>query len=109
MSSQVLSGKIPYHYIQRDGQVVINLYNGITPKRPVVTRITDELWEFINSCWTEPAHRPTIGDVSTFVRRYRARCEEEWNAAKSGDDSSRSSKLKESNLDDVCHVHYLQC
>jgi hypothetical protein len=73
-----------------------------------MTRINDELWEFINRCWAEPARRPNIGEVSAFIQQYRARCENESNATKSGDDPSGSSNLKEAKLDDVCRISCYQ-
>jgi len=99
---QVLSGQIPYHYMKSDGQVVINLYYGITPKRPNTARTTDELWDFIGKCWAEPTERPTIGQVSIFVHQYRSQCEDVSNPSDSESDvgPSRSSKVKESELHD---------
>jgi len=95
---QVLSGKIPYYYFKRDGQVVIQLHHGITPKRPNITWVTDKVWDFIEGCWAEPMQRPTIGEVRDFVRHYRAGREEPSNTAKSDVEPSRSSKLTGSNL-----------
>jgi len=71
---QVLSGKIPYFYIKHDTRVIGQLLKGITPKRPSITWITDELWDFISGCWAEPQERPTITKVRDFIQDYGAQC-----------------------------------
>ncbi|KAG5651731.1 hypothetical protein H0H81_007669 [Sphagnurus paluster] len=44
---EVLSGRIPYHYIRTDAQVVIELHVGKRPRRPAVSFVSDEQWSFI--------------------------------------------------------------
>ncbi|KZP30021.1 kinase-like protein [Athelia psychrophila] len=72
---QMLSGKIPYHYVRAQAAVVILVHSGTLPRRPKRVRglSDDRVWAFINRCWAAPAQRPTIADVSAFVRGYHAR------------------------------------
>ncbi|KIM75199.1 hypothetical protein PILCRDRAFT_681820 [Piloderma croceum F 1598] len=69
---QVLSGKLPYHQLRRDSQVLIELYNGLHPPRP--PQLADEYWALIRQCWVEdPSARPNIKVLSERVHRgYRA-------------------------------------
>jgi hypothetical protein len=69
---QVLSGKLPYHHLPKDAEVLINLYYGIHPPRPA--DLADEHWALISRCWAEdPCTRPDIKEVSECVQHhYRA-------------------------------------
>ncbi|KAF7976172.1 hypothetical protein HWV62_7324 [Athelia sp. TMB] len=66
---EILSGLIPYHYLARDGQVLLELQNGTKPRRPQEGYVTDVLWAQINACWAEPAtQRPTSQQLVVFLR-----------------------------------------
>ncbi|KAJ7585178.1 TKL/TKL-ccin protein kinase [Mycena floridula] len=61
---ELLSGRIPYHYIKIDAQVVIELHRGVKPRRPAPLFVTDRQWEFIMKCWKDSsADRPGIDEV----------------------------------------------
>jgi sulfur relay (sulfurtransferase) DsrC/TusE family protein len=64
---QVLSGKLPYHHLVKDSEVLITLYHGAHPPRP--QELADEHWELITQCWAEdPRTRPDIKDVFKSVQ-----------------------------------------
>jgi len=68
---QVLSGHVPYSYLLRDAQVIIEVHRGVKPRRPKTSLVTDQLWCFINSCWAEdPTDRPDIEEVSKSVEAF---------------------------------------
>lgn len=71
---QMLSGNVPYHYVRAQAAVVILVHSGTLPRRPkrVQGLNDDRVWDFINRCWSSPTQRPTIAEVSTFVRNYHA-------------------------------------
>ncbi|KAJ3972535.1 TKL/TKL-ccin protein kinase [Lentinula raphanica] len=62
---EILTGRIPYHYIRTDAQVIFELAQGRKPRRPIASLVTDSQWEFISSrCWhDEPDFRPDIDEV----------------------------------------------
>lgn len=67
---KLLSGRIPYHYIYSDAQVVIELHKGVKPRRPAPQFITDAQWNLIQQCWgEEPKDRP---DIETVCRSMQA-------------------------------------
>lgn len=69
LRSQILSGRIPYHYIRTDAHVVIELHKGHKPRRPAQSFVTDAQWAFIERCWMDdPNDRPDIEEVSRSVR-----------------------------------------
>ncbi|KZT25001.1 kinase-like protein [Neolentinus lepideus HHB14362 ss-1] len=76
---QVLSGRIPYHYLQNI-QILWYLINGTKPVRPVEadSRITDTYWEFIQRCWTQPEARPNINEVLTQLQDFRDKASESF-------------------------------
>jgi hypothetical protein len=64
---QVLSGKLPYHHIVKDSEVLITLYHGAHPPRP--QELADEHWKLITRCWAEdPRARPDIKEVFECVQ-----------------------------------------
>ena len=64
---QVLSGKLPYHHLRRDSEVLIKLCKGVHPPRPI--ELADEYWSLICQCWVEdPCARPSIEEVSERVQ-----------------------------------------
>ncbi|KAJ7500959.1 TKL/TKL-ccin protein kinase [Mycena galericulata] len=61
---EILSGRIPYHYLRTDAQVVIELHRGHKPRRPAVSFVSDAQWSLIQRCWAEDAQaRPGSGEV----------------------------------------------
>lgn len=55
---------MPYHYLRTDAQVVIQLHQGIKPRRPSASFVDDEQWDLIQMCWKEPPEeRPTSTQV----------------------------------------------
>ena len=68
---QVLSGHVPYSYLLRDAQVVIEVHKGVKPRRPSTPFVTNQLWTFINVCWNdEPTSRPDITEVSKTIQDF---------------------------------------
>ncbi|KAF8962977.1 TKL/TKL-ccin protein kinase [Flammula alnicola] len=66
---EILSGRMPYHYLRTDAQVVIQLHQGIKPRRPASTFVDDDQWDVIQRCWKEsPEDRPTAQDVLRFTQ-----------------------------------------
>ncbi|KIJ07120.1 hypothetical protein PAXINDRAFT_90906 [Paxillus involutus ATCC 200175] len=67
---QILTGKVPYHYLVNDAPVVLAIRKGETPKRPSEDLVTDRQWAFMQRCWT-PATvaRPSGEEIVEFVRR----------------------------------------
>ncbi|KLO18726.1 hypothetical protein SCHPADRAFT_844657 [Schizopora paradoxa] len=71
---EVLSGKVPYDYLPRDGQVLIELSRSVKPRRPTSTFVTDSLWNFITECWQDPpSSRPESGELSNRVKNMHQR------------------------------------
>lgn len=71
MESQILSGRLPYHNLRNDLQVIIELSKGIHPQRPPDSMIVDEYWEFIQECWADPPQeRPSVSEVSQIVQYF---------------------------------------
>ncbi|KAI6025970.1 kinase-like domain-containing protein [Pisolithus orientalis] len=69
---QVLSGKVPYFYLNSDTQVVGMVVRGIRPERPRKPRIDDEQWDIIQWCWTlDATQRPEIGEVADALNSLR--------------------------------------
>ncbi|KAJ7743314.1 kinase-like protein [Mycena metata] len=65
---EILSGRIPYHYLRQDAQVVIELHKGNKPRRPAVSFVTDAQWAFIQRCWaSDPLQRPDAAEVMRAV------------------------------------------
>ncbi|KAJ7030108.1 TKL/TKL-ccin protein kinase [Mycena alexandri] len=61
---EILSGRIPYHYLRQDAQVVIELHKGNKPRRPAVSFVTDAQWSFIQHCWaSDLLQRPDAAEV----------------------------------------------
>ena len=46
----MITGKIPSYHAQ-DVLVIMELMSGKHPRRPPELMLTDELWNFIRSCW----------------------------------------------------------
>jgi serine/threonine protein kinase len=69
---QVLSGKLPYHHLLKDAEVLINLHHGVHPPRPA--ELLDEYWALISRCWAkDPCTRPAITEISKCIQHhYRA-------------------------------------
>jgi len=68
---EVLSGHVPYSYLLRDAQVIIEVHKGVKPRRPTTPMVTDQLWSFINTCWAdEPNDRPNIAEVSKSMQHF---------------------------------------
>jgi len=67
--TQILSGQVPYHYLLREGQVLMELHNGKKPNRPTEVFIADTLWDIINTCWADtPNDRPTMEKVCKDIK-----------------------------------------
>ncbi|THV01710.1 hypothetical protein K435DRAFT_775967 [Dendrothele bispora CBS 962.96] len=66
---EILSGRIPYHYVRNDAQVIIELHKGNKPRRPAALFVTDMQWAFIQKCWHDvPDQRPTAMEVLAEVK-----------------------------------------
>lgn len=61
---QTLSGKLPYFNVKDDLRVLLQLFQGIRPRRPPTSMLTDSYWTFITQCWSDkPSSRPRIDEV----------------------------------------------
>ena len=66
---QVLSGKLPYHHLLKDTEVLINLHHGVHLPRPA--ELADEYWALISRCWAEnPCTRPDIKEISDCIQHH---------------------------------------
>ncbi|KAL4072669.1 kinase-like domain-containing protein [Scleroderma yunnanense] len=66
---QVLSGKVPYFYLDSDTQVLGMVVRGMNPERPKKPSIDDEEWDIIQWCWTRNiTDRPEIGEVTEALK-----------------------------------------
>ncbi|KAJ8587863.1 kinase-like protein [Rhizopogon salebrosus TDB-379] len=65
---QVLSGKIPYHYFQRDTQVFFAISTGVKPVRPDTSCINDAQWDVVQQCWLSPEQRPTVEVLHSYIK-----------------------------------------
>ncbi|KAF9564167.1 kinase-like protein [Agrocybe pediades] len=69
---EILSGRMPYHYLRTDAQVVIQLHQGIKPRRPASTFVDDNQWDLIQKCWQiPPENRPTAQEVLDITQTLR--------------------------------------
>jgi hypothetical protein len=65
--TQILSGRMPYHYLRTGAQVVMELHQAVKPRRPAPSFVDDGRWSLIQ-CWTDPpSGRPDIWDVRETV------------------------------------------
>ncbi|KAL4265525.1 Protein kinase domain-containing protein [Pleurotus pulmonarius] len=72
---EILSGRIPYHYIRADAQVVIELHKGNKPRRPSDSFVTSAQWQFIQRCWgDEFDERPRIEEVCVAMKEFHRHC-----------------------------------
>lgn len=70
---QVLEGKVPYYYIQKQAAIINCISRGKTPKRPPTAVVNDNDWNFMQTCWLEDMkRRPSDEDILEFVEE-RAR------------------------------------
>ncbi|KAH0828068.1 kinase-like domain-containing protein [Lanmaoa asiatica] len=68
---QTLSGKLPFHGIQRVAQIVIMISCGSKPPRELGwdgRDIPEVLWDFVEACWAIPSKRPSSKDIVSFIR-----------------------------------------
>ncbi|KAF9013173.1 hypothetical protein BDQ17DRAFT_1342921 [Cyathus striatus] len=72
---EILTGRVPYHYIRTDAQVVIELYQGKKPRRPAASFVNDNQWFLIQKCWADgPDNRPIISEVQSSVALLYSKC-----------------------------------
>ncbi|KAI9571670.1 kinase-like protein, partial [Boletus coccyginus] len=68
---QTLSGKPPFHGIQRVAQIVIMISRGCQPPREPGwdgRDIPEELWKFVQACWEKsPCKRPSSEKIVSFI------------------------------------------
>ncbi|KAF8134425.1 kinase-like domain-containing protein [Boletus edulis] len=67
---QILSGKLPFHGVHRDAEIVIMIARGYKPPREPLWDggvIPDLLWVFVEACWESPAKRPLSEDIVHFI------------------------------------------
>ncbi|KAG6827643.1 hypothetical protein H0H92_011009 [Tricholoma furcatifolium] len=61
---EVLSGEVPYHYLNRDSAVIVEVLRRRPSRRPSSPQITDPLWNLMMRCWSiDPAQRPSMAEV----------------------------------------------
>ncbi|KZP27947.1 hypothetical protein FIBSPDRAFT_1039924 [Athelia psychrophila] len=68
---EVLSGHVPFSYLLRDAQVVMEVFKGVKPRRPATPYVTNQLWDFINQCWKDdPKARPDAEELVTSMHGF---------------------------------------
>jgi hypothetical protein len=68
--TQILSGKVPYHEVKSDHQVILKLIKGERPERPQSIWIIDSDWKFICDCWSEPPPlRPNMVEMHKAIHQ----------------------------------------
>ncbi|KAG8214125.1 kinase-like domain-containing protein [Butyriboletus roseoflavus] len=74
---QTLSGKMPFHGIQRVAEIVIMIARGNRPSREPGwdgRAISDVLWHFIETCWdSSPSKRPSSAEIVNFIKSQLSR------------------------------------
>lgn len=72
---QMWTGKIPYHYLRSDYQVLYQLVQHKLPRREV----TDRRWQLMERCWApSPGARPTMQTVLNHLRQLKAEYPLSW-------------------------------
>ena len=67
-SSQVLSGKMPYHQLKNDAEILLNMDKR---ERPLHERVTNTYWDFILACWRDqPDRRPEADEVLERIMKF---------------------------------------
>jgi len=77
LAVEVFSGKVPF-WSMTDRFAAVQVAKGGRPAKPQAAEqlgLSEEIWEFIEKCWSEiPSERPTIDEVVTvwegFVNGY---------------------------------------
>ncbi|KAK7036760.1 Serine/threonine-protein kinase tnni3k [Paramarasmius palmivorus] len=63
---EIYSNLRPFHDHRTDGAVILQIYLGERPTRPHNTKLTDEMWRFIEACWNgDPSRRPKSSELVT--------------------------------------------
>ncbi|KAF8838777.1 kinase-like protein, partial [Paxillus ammoniavirescens] len=76
---QVLTGKVPYHYIVPVARVQSAILHRKIPLRPQQQLVTDSQWKFMQRCWMPvgvPEPRPRSDEIVEFVRQELDACRE---------------------------------
>ncbi|KZV91835.1 kinase-like protein [Exidia glandulosa HHB12029] len=71
---QVLSGVQPFGDTKQAGRVVINVHQGMRPRREnhPTPLLTDDMWSLLERCWQhEPSMRATMVDVVNAIMKMR--------------------------------------
>ena len=64
---KILTGRVPYHHLSRDEQVVFAIVSGTRQGRPDGAAVTDRTWEFIEWCWSSTdasTPRPSSDEIA---------------------------------------------
>ncbi|KAF8437619.1 kinase-like domain-containing protein [Boletus edulis BED1] len=72
---QILSGKPPYHYYKREGQVLHAISKGMMPERPGTSLVTEGRWLLIQRCWSTvdiTRSRPSSEEILEFIEQEHA-------------------------------------
>ena len=67
---KILTGRVPYHHLSRDEQVLFSIIVGMRPRRPDGAAVTDRRWKFIEWCWSPTdasKPRPSSDEVVEFT------------------------------------------
>ncbi|KAG2343707.1 kinase-like protein [Suillus weaverae] len=66
---QVLTNKIPYHYLPNDASIVLCIAKSEMPSRSRYPVLPEKYWEFIERCWsTDPRDRPSTEGADAMIR-----------------------------------------
>ncbi|KAF9457377.1 kinase-like domain-containing protein [Collybia nuda] len=66
---EILTGRHPFAHRRMHTGVIIDVVRGIRPPRPECAKMTDSLWDIVQSCWKQdPKERPGMGTVKSWLR-----------------------------------------
>ena len=67
---KILTGKVPYHHLSCNAQVLLAVVSGTRPGRSDGEAVTDRSWKFIGWCWSPmdaPKPRPSSDEITEFT------------------------------------------
>ncbi|KAF9455687.1 kinase-like domain-containing protein, partial [Collybia nuda] len=66
---EILSGRHPFAHRRLHAGVIFDVVQGIRPPRPESAKMTDPIWDVVQSCWKqEPEERPGMSMVNAWLQ-----------------------------------------
>jgi len=66
---QVLTNRIPYHYLPNDAAIVLCIARSEMPSRARYPELLEKYWAFMEQCWsTDPLDRPSTEGADVTIR-----------------------------------------